>query len=183
MVTIRADRAPMIDVMELVAQDWREVGIDVQNRVVEKSLQRELRDTNTHEVLVDEGEGGLIDGLINPNPWIPVDDNSAYGMGWYFTYYDIEADLQVEYTPSIEAGLELYDQLRTTADQEEQAELFRQILQIAADEFYTIGISSWPADYGIVKNNFRNVPEEIISSFDFSDPGLVNPPQFFIRQD
>ena len=81
-MTIREDRQPMVDAMELIAHQWREVGVDVKNRVVEKSMQRNLRSSNQHEALVDEGEGGLMDAMIAPRSWLPLDYSAAFAMGW-----------------------------------------------------------------------------------------------------
>ena len=49
--------------------------------------------------------------------------------------------------------MELYDQIKATGDAAEQEALMQEILQIAADEFYALGISLPAPGYGIVKNN------------------------------
>ncbi len=55
--------------------------------------------------------------------------------------------------------MELYDQLKAEPDAAKQNELFKQIVQIAKEQLYTIGVSTQPDLYGIVKNNFHNVPQ------------------------
>jgi len=55
----------------------------------------------------------------------------------------------------------------------------KEILDIAAEQFYTIGISTEPNSYGIVRNNFRNVPKSMPNSFDYPHPAPDNPSQFF----
>ncbi len=76
--------------------------------------------------------------------------------------------------------MELYAQLQATADPEEQAEFMRQILEIAKEQFYNIGTSLEPAQVGIARNNFRNVPEAMARTALFNDPGPTNPEQYFI---
>jgi peptide/nickel transport system substrate-binding protein len=76
--------------------------------------------------------------------------------------------------------MDLYDRLKSTGDLDEQAELMRQILEIAADQFYVIGIVKDPLAYGIVKNNFRNVPESMIGAWLYPGPAPTNPEQYFI---
>jgi len=39
--------------------------------------------------------------------------------------------------------MELYDQLKATGDQDEQIELMKEILEITAEQFYTIGTVTW----------------------------------------
>jgi peptide/nickel transport system substrate-binding protein len=55
----------------------------------------------------------------------------------------------------------------------------KQILDIDANNLYVIGISTVPSGYGIVKNNFRNVPEETLGSSLYSDPFPTNTCQYF----
>ena len=58
----------------------------------------------------------------------------------------------------------------------------KQILEIAADEFYAIGIVLGPNGYGIVQNNFHNVPSPIPGSWLYPNPGPTNPEQYWIEQ-
>ena len=59
--------------------------------------------------------------------------------------------------------------------------VMKEILAIAKDQFYVIGISASPPGYGIVKNNFHNVPESMIGSWQYPDPAPTNPEQFWIE--
>jgi len=58
----------------------------------------------------------------------------------------------------------------------------KQILDINAKNLYVIGISSNPKGFGIVKNNFRNVPEEMFGSWLYPNPAPTNPCQYFIKK-
>ncbi|GIV77753.1 MAG: hypothetical protein KatS3mg050_2147 [Litorilinea sp.] len=75
----------------------------------------------------------------------------------------------------------LYDQIKATGDYQKQLELMKEILAIAKDQFYVIGISSSPPGYGIVKNNFHNVPESMPGSWQYPTPAPTNPEQYFIE--
>ncbi len=54
-------------------------------------------------------------------------------------------------------------------------DLFKQILEIAADQFYSIGIKSPNEGFGIRKNNMRNIPDRILNSFGYPAPAPTNP--------
>ena len=54
------------------------------------------------------------------------------------------------------------------------------MLAIAADRFDIIGISTIGVSYGIVKNNFHNVPKVIPDSWSYPSPAPTNPCQYFI---
>lgn len=57
----------------------------------------------------------------------------------------------------------------------------RQLLEISAEEFYVIGISQRAPGYGIVKNNFFNVPESFPHAYNYPAPAPTNPEQYFIE--
>jgi peptide/nickel transport system substrate-binding protein len=56
----------------------------------------------------------------------------------------------------------------------------KQILQIAQEQFYAIGIVLPTPGYGIVKNNFKNVPKTMPGAWLYPNPGPSDPPQYFI---
>lgn len=56
----------------------------------------------------------------------------------------------------------------------------KRILDIAAETFWAIGISLPVGGYGIVKNNFHNVPASMPDSFVYPTPGPTNPEQYFV---
>ena len=57
----------------------------------------------------------------------------------------------------------------------------KQILEIAADQFYCIGLALPPNGYGIVKNNFRNVPARMFfTGGPYINPAPTNPSQYFV---
>ena len=75
--------------------------------------------------------------------------------------------------------MELYRQLTSTANSAEQADLMREILAISKEELYTLGLVLPTNGFGIVKNNFHNVPEEMLQSWQAQDPAYTNPAQYF----
>ena len=75
----------------------------------------------------------------------------------------------------------LYDSLQAISDPDRQAVLMRQILGLAADAFYVIGITRPGQEFGIVKNNFRNVPAVMPKSWAYPHPAPTNPSQYFIE--
>jgi peptide/nickel transport system substrate-binding protein len=78
--------------------------------------------------------------------------------------------------------MDLYREVLQTGDLERQKELMGQILDIAAEQFYVMGISTEADGYGIVKNDFRNVPDSMFASFRWPSPGSTNPETYFWDQ-
>ena len=73
-------------------------------------MQRNLRNTNQHDALVDEGESGLIDAIITPRAWLPIDNSAAWGMAWFDW---VRGNGGEEPPANIKRSLALYDQLRS----------------------------------------------------------------------
>ena len=68
----------------------------------------------------------------------------------------------VEEPPAaVKKQMELYRQVIATGDMEKQGKLMTQLLDISADQFYTIGICYEPKQYGIATNRMQNVPDNI----------------------
>ena len=75
--------------------------------------------------------------------------------------------------------LALYDAFKQEPDQEKALDIFRQIHQIAADEFEIIGISLAPNLVGVVSTELHNVPRQIPASWMYPDPGPTLPQTYF----
>ena len=78
--------------------------------------------------------------------------------------------------------MDLYGKLQSSGDPQEQVALMNQILEIAADEFWTMGIAWQAAGYGVKKTNFHNVPASMPASWIYPTPGPSNPEQYFIAE-
>ena len=76
--------------------------------------------------------------------------------------------------------MDLYAQILSSGDQAKQNELMKEILAIAKDQLYVIGISSSPPGYGIVSNTFHNVPTSMPGSWQYPTPAPTQPEQYWI---
>ena len=172
------------DAMELLVQYWQDVGIDVQGRPQDPSLWNERRESNQIDAIAAFGGGpGLyFDVLFEPNPYFPFGSESSYAFPWG-VWYVSGGESGMEPPAAAQEQMSLFDQVVSTADVEEQNELMRQMIEIAQEEFYQIGVSLPTAGYGLVKNNVHNVPDTMWDSFFFGNPGAVHPEQFFISEE
>ena len=174
-----AHKQTRIDVAELAAQQLKEVGIDMQVRVIDRSLQYERKVNNEHDATIWTGQGGLTP-LLNPNYYFPYNEWSEYGIGWAAWYNGDPAG--IEPPEVVKEQMALYDEIKGTVDPDKQLELAQQLLATAQDQFYAIGVTAEAEGYQVVKNNFHNVPEVIPDAWTFLSPALTNPEQYFITQ-
>jgi peptide/nickel transport system substrate-binding protein len=173
-----ADRS---DSMELVVKYWKEIGVGVELSVIERTLFYTRKDNNDHDANVWGGDGG-IGTIMEPRFIFPYSTESNYAEGWQYWYNNPEDERAVEPPAEVKKQMELYDQLKAEPDAAKQSALMKEIVTIAKEQFYTIGVSTQPELFGIVKNNVRNVPESMVSAYLYPTPGPANPVQFFIEQ-
>lgn len=159
--------------LELIQGYWADVGIDMQLVVEDRSVFYDRKAANQHDAAIWGGDGGL-DVMLEPRWYFPNGNESNYAEAWQY-WYNNPNDERAEEPPAIvRQQMDLYNELKSTADPERQVELMTQILDIAADQFYTIGISLTPNGYGIVKNNMHNVPDTILNAYLYPHPGPTN---------
>ena len=131
------------------------------------------------------GDGGL-DVVLEPRWYFPYSGGSLFAEAWkeYYTNPSgVGSLVQPEEPP---AGpmrqMEAYNEIKATGDAAEQDALMAEILQIAADEFYALGIALPAPGYGIVKNNFKNVPASFPNAWLYPHPAPTNPEECYIVQ-
>jgi ABC-type transport system substrate-binding protein len=169
-----------VSAMELVREHWKEVGVDAQIKAEDRTLFYERKEANKHDVAIWQGDGGLQDAIIEPRWYFPFSTESNYAIPWAFWFFSDGAQGQEPPAPA-KRQMELYRELTLTADKATQRELFREILAIAKEEFYVIGTVLQEENYGIVANNFHNVPEPIPEAYLYLTPAPAHPEQFFIQ--
>jgi len=171
----------LMDPAELVAQDWRKVGIDAVFKEIERSHHAQQIMANEHDVVFWSGDGGTKGDLyLNPRIYIPTSVfESEHATRWALWNENPDAPEAQEPPESVKRALRLYDEFNGAATAEEQQRLMDEILDIVEEDFHVIGIM-WPAPLiTLVKNNFRNVPEKCINSWTYPSDAPVGVEQFF----
>ena len=127
------------------------------------------------------GEGGLgWDIYISPKNVLPMHNNgSRFAVRWAQWFNGTPGG--EEPPAEVQEQLALYREVLSVASDEEREALMAQVLDIAADQFYLIGISTPTSGYRIVSNEMRNVPE-MVGSWTWPTPGPSSPEQYFFAQ-
>jgi peptide/nickel transport system substrate-binding protein len=168
------------DTIELSRKDWENVGL----QVVVKSSQRESfwpRALDNDVAIAVWGTDRSLEPFVDPIYVLPYDNRSWFAPqigDWYSTRgqkgQKPEGDLA--------KSLELFDQFKATTDQAKQIELGKQIVKLEADNLWSIGTVGAVPSILVVKNNFRNVPENAVTDWIFMSPGNLDPSQFFFKK-
>uniref|UniRef100_A0A7C3MIV5 ABC transporter substrate-binding protein n=1 Tax=Dictyoglomus thermophilum TaxID=14 RepID=A0A7C3MIV5_DICTH len=169
-----------INVMELIKSYWEAIGI----KTIIKQIDRSLYTTNCNSGDIEIGvwvmdrcsnfilSPGRILGTITDGPWAPL-----YAR-WYWT----KGKEGEEPTGDIKKLYDLWDEVNQTIDAKKRDQLIRQIVSLHKKNIWIIGTVGALPQLVIVKNNFRNVPEDLISDAPLFTPLNAFPEQFFIKQ-
>jgi peptide/nickel transport system substrate-binding protein len=170
-------RTDSVAAAPLVQKTWKQVGIDVIIKVEDRALMYTRKDAADFDAMDWGGDGGL-DVVLEPRWYFPYSTESQFGILWQYWW---RKDARGEEPPAApKKQQELYDELQASGDTKKQDELMKQILQIAQEQFWAIGIVLPTNGYGIVKNNFKNVQKVMPGAWLFPNPGPSDPPQYFI---
>jgi peptide/nickel transport system substrate-binding protein len=77
--------------------------------------------------------------------------------------------------------MKLFDDARATSDLKKRGEIMREIFDIAAETFETVGVCLAVTTFGVVKNNMENVPKKMPAAWMWPNPGPSMPQQYFFK--
>jgi peptide/nickel transport system substrate-binding protein len=170
-------------ILAMIQENWKAVGLDMKiGNTKDRSAYYIKKNAKDHDVAVWTGDGG-IDVMQEPRYYFPYGSTNEanYALGWGYWHINPNNPLAEEPPQIVKDQMNLFADIRKTLDQEKQSDLMKAILKIAKDQFYSIGISLPVDGFGIVKNNFHNVPEAMPAAFVYPNPAPTNPSQYFIE--
>ena len=172
------------DVLELIRETWREVGI----RLFSKPSQREaFRNRIFAGETVMSVWSGLENGLPTadtaPNELAPT---SQLQLQWpkFGQYYETNGKHGEKVDiPEVEELAELYRTWRRSTSEEERTRIWHRMLSIYTDQQYVIGVVSGVPQPVIARDTLVNVPREAFYNW---DPGaffgIYHPDTFWFKQ-
>ncbi len=166
------------DIAELLTGDWEELGIELISTEIDRSLLGQRLSANEIDLAVWTGSGEF-NPFIEPRSFVPLVPNVA--LRQYAYWWESGGKEGVEPKGDILRALELWEEIKITVDVEKQRTLFRQILELNKENLWQIGIATSPPQPVIVKNYFRNVPEDGMYDDQPRSPSNTAMEQYFIR--
>ncbi len=175
-IDISVLRQPWIDSAELIKGYWRQLGVDLLINTSDTTALNQRVESNDHDAAVWSASAGA-DSLFDPKYYLPSSWASFYATTWgqWFTN-----DTNPEEPPAAaKRQMALYQEVFATIDASKRLALMKELLDIAKDEFYTIGVMQPTSDYGIVNKLMANFPSVLLASSEYAHPGAANPEQFY----
>lgn len=165
---------------QFVADDWAKVGIRAIPREQQRGLFYTKRDSGDFDFMVWSSESDFFP-LIHPALFAPPDVESYYAVQWGRWYTrgglwnpDAVKDLPNSQGPPpgspMYRAYQAYAQAQQATTQDEQVARFQEVLDIAAENLWTISIAEAPPFLMVVNNDVHNVPKNALYS------GIVRTP-------
>jgi peptide/nickel transport system substrate-binding protein len=179
-VESRWTTGPSNDGIELVAEMWRAVGLQVTTEHMSRDLYWPRAGANEVMIGTWSTDRGLVP-MIDPIYQFPFDDRSWMGPAFGIWYKSQGAEGE-EPTPELKELMDLYDDYRATVDPDEQLAIAKEIVRkttMALNVIQTAGQAPGPV---VVKNNFHNVQSEHTADWLIMTPGTQDPAHYWIEE-
>ncbi|MGI6208233.1 MAG: ABC transporter substrate-binding protein [Anaerolineae bacterium] len=173
---------PWRDVLQMISEQWQAIGIRMVPKEEDRALLAERAGAAEHDVSV-----GTMDycatPLIRPDRFVPYGASGVYESNavMWWTWNLTRGEQGEEPPEEVKQQYALYDQIRGAAPDALPA-LAEAFFDNASVNLWNIGTVGVLPHVGVVKNNFRNVPEEAVSDWLLLTPGNTNVEQYFFRQ-
>jgi peptide/nickel transport system substrate-binding protein len=165
------------DAGQLLSSQWKKAGIELIVKEEARPLFYERKLANEHDMGVWTGSAEFMP-LIDPRWFLPLTEESVHATP-AGVWYNTGGKQGLEATGDLRKVQQLYDQIKDTADPDQQKKLFKEILDLNQENLWVIGICTAPPELVITKNKFRNVAEKAVSDWHLLTPGATMPEQYF----
>lgn len=172
-------------VADLARAYWAEVGVTAVVKGVENAYMEELKKSGQHELIIQTGQGGGPEAVVNPVCYVPHQPTGGSFAPMWGTWFSSGGAEGEEPPAQVQEQLQLLTTIRATVDPDERARLMQRLLDIAADQFYVIGVALLnPGSFwGVASNamhNLRDAKETVLASGQYPSPGTTFPEQLYL---
>jgi peptide/nickel transport system substrate-binding protein len=173
------------DVLELIRDSWRQVGIRLFSRPTQLTLFRRRVFAGQTLMSLNKGiENGLATADMSPWEFAPTTQQQLEWPKW--GQYE-ETKGSAGERPELPAAVRLknyYESWRSATKPEQHTQIWHDMLRIWADEVYTIGLVAGVQQPVVVSKRLRNVPTEGMYNWDpGAHFGFYKPDGFWFDQD
>jgi peptide/nickel transport system substrate-binding protein len=155
------------DVLELIRDSWSEIGIRLHTKPSQREVFRNRIFAGKTQMAIWTGlENALLNVDMSPVELAPMKQDQLQWPKW--GQYVQTKGLSGEPVDMPEAAelLDLYHAWETATDHTEREEIWHRMLQIHADQVFTLGVIAGVPQPVVFKESLRNLPEEGLYNWD-----------------
>ena len=155
------------DVLRLIADSWEQIGIKLFTKVEQREVFRNRVFAGETVMAVWTGlENGVPTPESSPAELAPVSQQHLQWPKWgqhHETHGRAGEPIDL---PEAKTLMDLYDRWRHALDPIEKEKIWRQMLEIHADQVFTIGTVNQVPQPVVVSNRLNNLPEEALYNWE-----------------
>lgn len=175
------NEALLIDVQQILKQQWAKVGISMSTTAMERSLYITRTRNQEQDALMWTGFGGhTLTIPVDPRWYLPVVDFQANWAGEWAKWFLSNGKSGETPPKEIQRSFQAYREALATPDGAKRDALLKEIITIARDGFYVIGTVLALPVYAVRRDNFHNVPATQPDCWPYPSPGQMLSEQFYI---
>jgi peptide/nickel transport system substrate-binding protein len=167
---------------ELVAGYWQAVGVDVvMNAMAADQWSQNFLDNNVQAVIWT-GEGGAgLNSILDPRYIVPGEYHGLWANGtnaWITNNPDATAKVPLE--GIFQEQYDAYQNVLVQPSQELQIAAMNDVIQVAADNFWLMGISRPGPGYQPYSDRLANMPEVWVTGWIEGIEKIIRPEQWYL---
>lgn len=173
-----------VDALELITDYWRKIGVGLFIRSSSRDIvRRRLVSGQTMVTLAPGLNTGMAIAAMAPEELAPVSAVQPQWPIWGQHTESIGTSGSAADTEPAKTLLGLYGAWRTSESDAERYRIWRQMLDITADQVLSIGIANQTRQPVVVSKRLRNVPEDAIHAFSpLAYFGVYRPDTFWFEE-
>jgi peptide/nickel transport system substrate-binding protein len=177
--TVAAAFLPYAQMMEMVSQHWKKIGIQLDVKDTERNLSLKVVANNEQQLYV--WGGGNPDIFLWPRHDMPAEPNEPFSGTLYASWY--ASNGAAGKAPEDPELLKAYDMLRKGAGlvTEERHKLGQELKKIIVDQQWVIGTVGFSPVLRVIGNKIGNVPDRYAWVTRARTPGAAHPPTYYMK--
>jgi peptide/nickel transport system substrate-binding protein len=175
-----------LDALDMIKDMWAAVGVTLHVNGQPRENWQAGIDENQYDLTVWTGDGGAIDETVAVQ-WYMCGGPSGgalFARQWsaHYTLNGAQDDEMVEPPPApVVEQQDLYDQFLAEPDPAARAEIFKQILAVAKEQFYAIGTVRGQGSWAVASKRLRNFGGPMPENPSYGTPGPAAPEQWWLE--
>ena len=142
----------------MFARYFRAVGVRTEMRLMDRTTWNTSMAEFEWDATIWSALGGY-DPTLDCYDYVPGQTGQQCGGRWGIWFRTPQQPLALEPPDVIKEQYARYEKTLVTVDGQARKSIWDEIIQVAADQFWVIGVSTPEVDFYVVNNNLRNVPE------------------------
>ncbi|MBW9113277.1 ABC transporter substrate-binding protein [Rhizobium cauense] len=172
------------DVLELVRDHWREIGLALYTRTSQRDIFRSRAMSGTIMMSIWYGiENGVATADMSPGQLAPTLDDQLQWPLWGMHYLSAGQEGSAPDLPEVQQLVDLLNRWGETARFEEREVIWHQMLALYTQQVFSIGLINSTLQPILRSARLQNVPDKALYGFDpTSFLGLYMPDSFWFRE-